>query len=36
MMTDQKTVADKFNNYFVNVAKNLHKEIAHDEICYHE
>ena len=27
MITDQKTVASKFNNYFVNVAKNLIKDI---------
>ena len=26
MITDQKTVANKFNNHFVNVAKNLLKD----------
>ena len=28
MITDQKTVANKFNNHFVNVAKNLLKDIG--------
>ena len=28
MITDQKTVANKFNNYTVNVAKNLLKYIG--------
>ena len=28
MITDQKTVANKFNNHFANVAKNLLKDIG--------
>ena len=28
MITDQKTVASKFNNYFVNIAKNILKDIG--------
>ena len=28
MITDQKTVASKFNNYLVNIAKNLLKDIG--------
>ena len=28
MITDQKTVASKFNNYFVYVTKNLFKDIG--------
>ena len=36
MITDQETVASKFNNYFVNVAENLLKHIGESNDKFHD